>query len=288
MTDIERALVIGATGNIGRHVVTSLRDRGIAVRTLTRSPGGLPDGIEAVHGDLRDAETLKRSLAGTDAVFLLWPFMTADGAPAVAEAIAATTRRVVYVSAMHVRDDRPPIENGFWGQVEDAIRRTDVEWTFLRVGGLATNTLQWAPAISAGRPVRMPYPAASRSLIHERDVAEVAVLAMTEAGHGGAAYALTGPASITQAEQVRIIGTVTGRPVRVERAPLAEARAELLSWADPAYADTALAYWASLVDTPEPCTPTVAELTGSPARTFAQWAAEHADDFRPPRTPERR
>jgi ketosteroid isomerase-like protein len=60
-----------------------------------------------------------------------------------------------------------------------------------------------------------------------------------------------------------------------------EARAEMLSWAEPSFADAALAYWASLVATPEPVTDTVRQLTGSPARSFASWARDHAADFRP-------
>lgn len=281
MTDIKQALVLGATGNIGKHVVALLRDQGIAVRAMVRNTGPLPDDVEAVQGDLADLDTLRSALAGADAVFLLWPFLTADGAPAVAQAIASAARRVVYVSAMSVRDDRLPAENGVWGQVEDALRRTGIEWTFLRASGFATNALAWAPAIRAGQPVRMPYPAAARSLIHERDIAEVAVRTMTQPGHAGAAYTLTGPTAITQAEQVRILSTVAGRPTQIEEALREEARATMLEWADPAFADAALDYWASLVDVPEPVTPTVAELTGTPARTFAQWADDHTEDFRP-------
>jgi ketosteroid isomerase-like protein len=151
----------------------------------------------------------------------------------------------------------------------------------LRASGFATNTLQWAPAIRAGKPVRAPYLYASRSLIHEQDIADVAALAMTSPGHDGRAYALTGPAAITQAEQVRLIGAAAGVPVSAEEASHDEARAEMLSWAKPGFADAALGYWASLVATPEPVTDTVRELTGSPARPFAQWARDHAADFRP-------
>jgi len=284
MTDINHILVIGATGNIGRHVVAGLHSRGFAVRALSRHPAtaaGLPDGVERVAGDLTDPDSLRPALAGVDAVFLLWPFLSADGAPSAADAIARHARRVVYVSAMNVRDDLSPAQNGVWGQVEDAIRRTGLDWTFLRASGFATNTLQWAAAIRAGRPVRIPYLAAARSLIHERDIAEVAVRALTEPGHTGAAYVLTGPAAITQAEQVRTLAATAGRPPRMEELTRDEARAELLQWADPAFADGALNYWASLVDVPEPVTRTVEEITGVPARTFEQWARDHTDDFRP-------
>ncbi|GAB3836572.1 SDR family oxidoreductase [Dactylosporangium cerinum] len=283
MTATGKVLVLGATGNIGRNVVAGLHARDVAVRAMSRSAaaGGLPGGVEPVAGDLTDPGALHGALAGVDRVFLLWPFLSAEGAPAVVEAIAGQARRVVYVSAMSVRDDLPLAGNGVWAHVEAAIRNTGLDWTFLRPSGFATNTLQWAAAVRAGQPVRIPYPGAARSLIHERDIADVAVRALTADGHSGQTYVLTGPAALTQAEQVRIIGEVAGRPARVEGISPEEARIGMLSWADPDFADSALAYWASLVQTPEPVTGTVEQITGAPARTFEQWARDHADDFRP-------
>ena len=281
MTDIKQALVIGATGNIGRHVVRMLRDRGLAVRGLARDVSDLPEGVDRVSADVRDLDALRAAVRDIDAVLLVWPFMAADGIDDVAAVIGQPGRRVVYVSAMSVRDDAPPERNGVWGQVEDAVRRSGADWTFLRASGFATNTLQWAPAIRAGRPVRVPYLHAARSLIDERDIADVAVLAMTSPGHAGRAYTLTGPAAVTQAEQVRLVGAAAGLPVSAEEAGHDEARAEMLSWAEPGFADAALAYWASLVTTPEPVTDTVRQLTGSSARPFASWARDHAADFRP-------
>ncbi|HEX6355897.1 NAD(P)H-binding protein [Actinophytocola sp.] len=262
-------LVTGATGNIGRHVVAGLRERGHALRTLSRFPGG-PD---SVTGDLTDPATLHSALSGTDTVFLLWPFMSADGAAEVVDVVARHARRVVYVSALSAEN------GGVWKEVEDLIRHSGLEWTFLRPGGFATNTFEWASAIRAGQPARMPYTQASRSLIHERDIADVAILALTEDGHTGRTYPLTGPSAITQAEQVHIIGTAVGRPATVEEMSREEARAAMAGWGD--MADAALDYWQSIIETPEPVLPTVEELTGRPARSFTQWAHDHADDFRP-------
>jgi uncharacterized protein YbjT (DUF2867 family) len=286
MTDSERMiLVTGATGNIGQHVVAGLLDRGAAVRTMSRHPvpaaTSLPRGVEVVGGDLTDADSLAAALSGVDAVFLLWPFLSPDGADAVAAVLAKHARRVVLVSALNVHDDRDPTENGVWGQVEHAIRQTGIGWTFLRASGFATNTLEWVPAIRAGEDVRIPYAHAARSLIHERDIADVAVRALSEDGHEGAAYVLTGPAVVTQTEQVRIIGEAAGRQARLVEISPDEARAQLTArYGDPAFVDTALAYWGGLVDAPEPVTRTVEEITGKPARPFAEWAREHAEDFR--------
>jgi uncharacterized protein YbjT (DUF2867 family) len=262
-------LVTGATGNVGRHVVAGLRAAGAEVRALSRTEG---QGL--VRGDLTDPDRLRTVLAGVDQVFLLWPGPSAAGIEAAVDTITLQARRVVYLSAMSA-------ENGFWGVVEKAVAATAEEWTFLRAGGFATNTLGWAGMIRDSGTVSWPYGAAARSLVHERDLADVAIRALLEDGHVGRTYELTGPAAVTQAEQVRLIGEAIGRELRWVELPSGIARDQLLrEWGDPAFVDSALTYWASLVDRPEPVTDTVERVTGHPARTFAQWARDHADDFR--------
>lgn len=276
-------LVTGATGNVGQHVVSQLAASGAKARALTRNPdaAGLPAGVDVVRGDLFQPATLAASLDGVDSVFLLWPATTLDGAAEVVELVASHARRVVYLSAMAVRDDLDEQPAAFWAGVERLIRRTSLEWTFLRPTGFATNALMWADQIRSGSVVHWPYGAATRSLIHERDIAAVAVRALTGDGHGGAKYVLTGPEALTQAEQVHAIGEAIGRPVRWEELSPDVARQELLAaWGDASFVDTALGAWADMVTVPEPVTTTVEQVTGVPARTFREWAADHADAFR--------
>jgi uncharacterized protein YbjT (DUF2867 family) len=242
----------------------------------------LPAGVEVARGDLGRPDTLRPALEGVDAVFLLWPSFSAEGAAAVVDLIAAHARRVVYLSSMNVADDRGAGASEPWRGIERLIECSGVDWTFLRVGGFATNTLAWADEIRRDGVVRWVYGAAARSLIHEADIAAVAVQALIGDGHGGAKYVLTGPEAITQAEQVRIIGEVIGRSVAWEELPPAVAREQLLDFWDESYLDAAFRYWASLVEAPEPVTRTVEELTGVPARTFRAWVADHIGDFRPP------
>nr|WP_216853660.1 NAD(P)H-binding protein [Phytoactinopolyspora halotolerans] len=231
------------------------------------------------HGDLTQPDALDAALDGVDAVFLLWPLFTTEAAPAAVGAIARHARRVVYLSAMSGNGDERP--DGFWGEIEELIERSGVEWTFLRGGGFATNLLGWADQIRTDGVVRWPYGGAGRSLIHEADIADVAVRALLDDGHTGRTYSLTGPEVVTQAEQVRIIGEAIGREVRWEELPPDGARKQLLAeWGDEGYVDTALRAWADMVDNPEPVTDTVEQVTGRPARTFRQWAIDHADDFR--------
>ncbi|WP_129667658.1 NAD(P)H-binding protein [Phytoactinopolyspora endophytica] len=275
-------LVTGATGNVGRHVVAELLDAGTDVRVMTRNPdtARFPAGVEVVRGDMTEPDTLGTAFEGVDAVFLLWPHFSADGAPAVVDAIAKHARRIVYLSAMAGGDGARP--DGFWGEVEVLIERSGLEWTFIRAGGFATNLLGWAEAIRTDGVVRWPYGEAGRSLIHEADIAAVSVKALLEDRHVGAAYALTGPEVVTQAEQVRIIGEAIGREVRWEELSPEEARMQLLAeWGDEGYVEMALSAWANMVDNPEPVTYTVEEVTGTPARTFRQWAIDHAAAFRP-------
>jgi uncharacterized protein YbjT (DUF2867 family) len=123
---------------------------------------------------------------GVDKVFLLWPGPSPTGIEAAVEALAARAKHIVFLSAISA-------EQGFWGDVEKAIVARGVDWTFLRAGGFATNTLGWAEMVWRDGVVRWPYGAAARSLIHERDLADVAVRALTEPGHVGQTYDLTGP-----------------------------------------------------------------------------------------------
>ncbi|MEU9891244.1 NAD(P)H-binding protein [Sphaerisporangium sp. NPDC051011] len=280
-------LVTGATGNVGRHAVSALLKEGAGVRALTRDPGSarLPDGAEVVGGDLTDPGSLKAALDGVEAVLLVWPTVSGDHAASeTVAAIAARVRRIVYLSARGVPEDRETRQGSIMGshaRMEHLIEDSGAEWTFLRPSGFATNTLQWAGQIRETGTVRWAYGQARRSLIHERDIAAVGVRAMLEDGHAGAKHVLTGPRSLTQVEQVAAIGEAIGRPVHWEEVPPASLREPMLAAGlPPEMVDAIIAGQAALVTSPEPVTTTVEDVTGAPATTFHQWARDHAHDFR--------
>jgi uncharacterized protein YbjT (DUF2867 family) len=266
--------VIGATGNVGRHVVSGLLEQDAAVRALSRHPDAaeLADGVDVVHGDVSDPDGLSEHLDDVEAVFLLWPSFSPEGADGVVDILGRHAQRIVYLSAQ-AAGGRP---DSVWARVERAIEGSATEWTFLRPTGFATNTLMWAEPIRESGVVRWPYGQAARSLIHERDIAAVAVRALTEDGHAGERYVLTGPEALTQVEQARAIGDAIGRTVRWEELSREEAEHELHG----RIPDTALDTWSSFVETPEIVTSTVEDITGEPARPFGEWARDHADDFR--------
>jgi uncharacterized protein YbjT (DUF2867 family) len=289
-------LVTGATGRVGRHVLTGLLEADVTVRALVRNPlaaarstgnaasttespgSGLPAEVEVVRGDITDPGAMERAAAGVDAAFLLWPSFSSEGAAPVVAALTKQVSRVVYLSSLSVRDDQAPASNGVWGQLEQLL--ADSDWTFLRPGGFAVNTQGWADEFRRGDVVRLGSPGAGRSLIHERDIAAVAVQALLDEKHIGQKYLLTGPEVLTQADQVAILSEVVGKAMRIEEQSPAEARQAMLDLgADPALADSSVAYWASLVDNPEPVTTTVPDLLARPALTYRQWAEEHAAEF---------
>jgi uncharacterized protein YbjT (DUF2867 family) len=276
-------LVTGATGTVGRQLVEQLVAADQPVRAVARDPdhAGLPDGVELVAGDLAKPATLAPHLEDVDAVFLLWPFPTFESVrklgASLIDTLAARVGRVVYLSATPAAD--PP--GGFWRAVEALIEASGLEWTHVRPTGFAKNTLIWADQIRAGDVVRWPYRDAARSLIHERDIAAVAVQALIHDELIGAMPVISGPQAISQADQIAEIGTTIGRELRYENMPHDEAVAQLAAmFGNANFARSALDTWAGFVTEPEVVTTTVAEVTGEPARPFRDWAVEHADDFR--------
>lgn len=276
-----KILVIGANGSVGRHVVASLVEGGHEVRALVRdaSTSALPAGVEAVEGDLAAPESLTAALdGGVDGVYLMWPGIPVQ--PRVVELIAEHAERVVYLSTdvPDLADDEPAVI--FHQEIERLIRRSGLAWTFVRAIDFAGNALGWADQVRAG-VVRWPYGRARRSLVHERDIAEVAVRALTEDGHDGGKYLVTGPESLAHAELVRIIGEELGTEVRWEELAPETARAELTAaWGNAAFVESRLRAWESFTREPERVTDTVERVLGRPARSFRSWVREHAADFR--------
>jgi uncharacterized protein YbjT (DUF2867 family) len=119
------------------------------------------------------------------------------------------------------------------------------------------------------------------SLVHERDIAAVAARALTQDGHAGAVHELTGPHSLTQTEQVGVIGEVIGHPVRWSETSPEDTRQQMLSRGrPPEVVDGILRAQAEMTLGPAPVTATVEEVTGRPARTFRSWVTEHGHAFR--------
>jgi uncharacterized protein YbjT (DUF2867 family) len=273
-------LVTAATAPVGRSIVEQLTAAGTPVRALTRDPSsaGLPEGAEVVAGDLNDPDSLAAAFDGVTSVFLL--AATTGFAPAFLKAAAeAGVRRIVFQSSGAIVDDaesQPDDIAAFHDDIERQIRASGIEWTFLRLAVASADALQWAfdvpGQLEKGDVVRGPWADAQVSPIHPADFAAVAIAALTDAGHAGRTYAVTGPRSITHAEQVALIGRAHGRDLRYEELPEDEARKVISPYAP---ADVLFATWSRHRTSPAPVTDTIERLTGRPARTAEEWASTY-------------
>jgi len=267
-------LVTGATGTVGGQIVRQLNEAGHAVRALTRDPSKaeLPEGVEVVAGDLTDPDSLKGVFDGVTAAHLItfgagYQTLT-TGAQIIDMAVEAGVSRV---TVLHGPQDDAFVE---------AVAASGIDRTMLMPVEFMSNHKEWAGRIIENGEVREGFPDAPSALVHEADIAAVAVVALTEDGHAGQTYTITGPEVLTIRDKVAVLAEALGRDVTYVELTEEEVLAQLLAegW------DEGSANW--MVDirknTPEigyTVVDTVERVTGKPARTFAQWARENAGLF---------
>lgn len=268
-------LVTGATGNVGAEVVSALAAAGAPVRALVRRPDAeLPDGVEAAVGDLTSPGSIEDALEGVEGIFLLSGYEDMSGMLR-----DAGVRRIVLLSGGSAAlEDLDNAVSRYMTLSERAVRESGLDWTFLRPRAFASNALRWLPQLREGDTVRVQFPDVPVACVDPADIGAAAALALA-GGHEGRVYDLTGPVAMRPAEQVEVLAGVLGRDLRAVELSNDETRAELEAGMPREYVD---AFWNFYVDgTLDEATvyPTVPELTGRPARTFAQWAEAHADAF---------
>ena len=273
-------VVTGATGNVGSVVVRRLAERGVPARALTRDVGRavVPSGVDVVEGDLTRPESLRPAWEDAESLFLLTTG-NEDSAAILDSARQAGVEHVVLVSSLLARPHpESPIGRGAL-QGERAVRDSGLSWTILRAWEFSSNAVWWAPSIREHGTVRATGVDAASPVIDPADIAAVAVAALTERGHEGRTYALTGPAEVTVRERVRILGRVLGRNLVLEEMSAAEALENLKRFMPEEVAESMIGT-DSGADRGPGVLSTVESVTGAPARTFHEWALDHTDAFR--------
>ncbi|WP_067676326.1 NAD(P)H-binding protein [Nocardia miyunensis] len=276
-------VLIGATGIVGREVVARLRAADAPVTAITRDPGtaGMPPGTVVVQGDSSVPKIPEQAWSGVEAVLLSSRAAIASAREILSAAADHGARRVVVVSAATVEypAGEPRFIAGFRA-LEAAAEASGLAWTALRCADFDANALAWAPQLHGGDVVRGAYGTAATSPIHERDIAAVAVRALTEDGHASRRYVLTGPESLTQYDKVRILGKAIGRELSFLELTPEQVYAAMTAQGLPE--DVPARLLGSLSDyarDPGPTTDVVAQLLGRPALGFAAWAVDHAAAF---------
>jgi uncharacterized protein YbjT (DUF2867 family) len=273
-------VVTGATGNVGRPLVSELAAAGARVRAVTRSPetAGFPAGVEAV-GSAFDA------LPGGSAVFLNSRALGHDLADVVAAAARSGVTKLVALSAINADDDFARQPSRFRGdrnkEVEQLAVDSGLAWVSLRPAVFVSNFVgMWSAQIRAGDVVGGPYAEASSAPIVEADIAAVAARALLTDELVGQQIPLTGPHALTNRELIEVIGTALGRPLKYVEAPPDVVRQRFIGLGLGAeFADAYCAMLAETLDKPALVTREVEKITGRPATNFAHWASAHRDLF---------
>jgi uncharacterized protein YbjT (DUF2867 family) len=269
-------VVTGATGNVGRPLVRRLAGAGISVRAISRDLGKaralrLPESDLAV-GDLNEPAFREKALAGAEKVFLL--LGGGDPFGILTSAARAGVARVVLVTSLNTEC----CPDGAVGRgslaVERHMARCGLAGTVLRPWEFASNAAVLAAEIHRTGAVRVPVGSMPSPVIDPADVASVAMTVLTEDGHDGKTYSLTGPAEITAAEKVRIVGRALGRNLGFGE--YRDPRQEEMISAEPDQMSGVF----GVCYVPGPgVLSTVEDLTGRPAGTFEGWVTDNVACF---------
>ncbi|MEU4225934.1 NAD(P)H-binding protein [Nonomuraea sp. NPDC026600] len=268
-------LVTGTRGTVATELIALLRRRGLPVRPASRQPAD----PSIATCDLSDPATFPAALAGVTSVFLYAEPSHIDAF--VKEATAAGVEHIVLLSSSSVLGpdaEASPLAKSHL-DVERALTGAPVRSTLLRPGSFAGNAKAWSWTVKAGNPVSLPFPNSFVDPIHEADVAEAAAAVLADPALGGRPYWLTGPESITFAEQIAILSDVTGRDIAIKNVTREEWKAEMADYVPGPFADALLDWWQSIDGVPAEITTDLERLIGRPGRPFATWAADHVGDF---------
>jgi uncharacterized protein YbjT (DUF2867 family) len=224
-------LITGATGTIGSDVVRNLVQQGAPVRGLARNPDKAAalqiEGVEWVKGDLGEPETLDAALAGVETAFLLPPVhpdAVAHQKNFVEAAKRSRLQRIVKLSSFGA-DPKTSMTFGRWhGEGERLVEESGIAYTILRPNSFMQNILASAPTIQGQGRIFQPAGDATISHIDTRDIAAVAAKTLTDSGHEGKTYDLTGPEGLTFFQVAEIFSSVLGKPVTYVPVPPEGAR----------------------------------------------------------------
>ncbi len=277
--------ITGATGELGGRVARRLADAGVAQRLIVRDAARAPqlDGAEvAVAPGYHDRPAMTEALAGADTLFMVSgreaPDRVAEHRSAVDAAVAAGVRRIVYTSFLGAAQDATFTLARHHHATEVHIRRTGLAHTFLR----NSMYLDFVPFFaSPDGVIAGPAGNGRTAWVSRDDVAAVAAAVLTQDGHDGRSFELTGPESHSMSYAAEVLTDVTGRPVTFKDETIAEAYASRAHYGAPDYEveGWVTSYLAVAKGELDIVTDTVEQLTGRRPRSLREFLAEHPESY---------
>lgn len=278
-------LITGASGNVGQEVLRQIAATPHPVRAAYQSPKkaeGAPPGVETVIADYNQAESLRAALAGVDRVFLVGPVT-----PALVELERNVTdamkrsdvRQVVKLSAMGPRDVTFPRQHQ---ESEDYIRASGIPYTFLRPNGFMQNIMIYNSGTIKEQSAFYGSQGEGRvSHIDIRDIAAVAVKTLTENGHLGKTYTLTGPEALSNRRIAEILSAAMGREIRYVDLTPEQMKQALLQAGSSEWSANAILALDNLYRTggASEVTGDVTQILGRKPRSYEQFAREYLSSF---------
>jgi len=291
-------LVTGATGLNGRELVHRLSARGVPVRALVRNaakagglrpsdpPGQAGEGrVEIVEGDMARPETLIPALRGVERAMLISssdPMMLDVQSNFIEAARTAGVKHVVKLSGIMPELDSPFRFARMHGEIERRLEASGMAFTHLRAGEFMPVYFRQVPSIIARGALFLPMENAKIASIDIGDIADVAAVALTNSGHEGKTYPLTGPEALTMAQVAEKLSAVTGKHIRyMNVAPEDAKKAQLAAGVSPYIADALAELFAERRKGKEAnVSPAVQMILGRPPVSFDAFAKRNAAIFR--------
>jgi uncharacterized protein YbjT (DUF2867 family) len=280
-------LVTGATGTNGRELVDELKKRRVPFRAMLRDANKrslLPEGVEIVEGDFAKPDTVARALDGVDHAFLVSPSSEQSGElekSFIAAAKNAGVAHVVKLSVIGADLHSTSRFQRFHREVEIELENSGMGWTNLRPNLFMQTTLSYKPTIVSQNAIFASAGNSRISAVDVRDIAAVAAVMLTEAGHEGKNYIITGPEALTHTEMAAHLSEALGKQVRYVDVPYSVTRDALLQMRIPAWQVEGIIELNDMYKRGEAAgvTDTVRSVAKKEPITFAQFARDFSNAF---------
>jgi uncharacterized protein YbjT (DUF2867 family) len=290
MADAGKILITGATGTVGCAVLDCLGPARVDVRVLTHDASKAQvlreRGVEVAVADFLQSETLASALEGVSRVFLVTPISPEQVAHASSVIEAAKDSghapRIVRLSVQQASPEAPMRVSRHHAEIEDTLRSSGLPYTVLRPQSFMQNTLMVAHTVAAEGKIYQTFKEGRVGMIDARDVGEVAAQVLTEQGHDGRVYTLTGPTAMSFDDVAQTLSEVLGKEVRYVDVPLEAAKAAMLRHGVPEWLADALNEYAKAHSEgySDFTTGDFEQLTGHPATSYEQFARDFEQRFR--------